>query len=162
MESLGMSLSQFFKQVFDELSRAEEAFFARARINLSLREFWLIQEVCLAVDSGRDNRATAIAAARHITAGTLTASVRLLERKGYLERRRDAADGRVVRIFPTARARDVNERHAVFHRDMVNRMAAALQGDEGPAFLDGLKKIAAFFSGRADEKSQSPAPPAEK
>ena len=42
-------------------------------------------EVGRAEEEGRDNRATAIAAAQRVTAGTLTTAVTLLEKKGYLE-----------------------------------------------------------------------------
>ena len=162
MESLGSALSASLRQMFDNISRAEEGFFTKAGINLSPREFRLIQEVCRTVDSGRDNRATAIAAAQHITAGTLTASVSLLERKGYLERRRDTADRRVVRIFPTDLARSVTTRHAAFHRNMVEGMSAALREDEGPVFLDGLKKMSAFFDSAAFETIDITADPAGK
>ena len=57
--------------------------------------------MCRAVDQGGDNRSTAIAAALGITAGTLTSAVNLLEKKGYLLRRRDERDKRVVHLLPT-------------------------------------------------------------
>lgn len=157
MENLGLSLNQFFCQVFEELSKAEETFLAKAKANLSPREFHLVREVCCAVDNGRDNRATAIAAAQHVTAGTLTSCVTLLERKGYLERRRDTVDRRVVRIFPTDKARDVQSRHNIFQQKLASQMAAALREDERGAFLEGLKRISSFFSGRSFEKTEMPA-----
>ena len=63
----------------------------------------MIDAVCRAVDQGGDNRSTAIAAALGITAGTLTSAVNLLEKKGYLLRRRDERDKRVVHLLPTER-----------------------------------------------------------
>ena len=59
-----------------------------------MRELHLIEEVCRAVDEGRDTRASAIAAAQRVTAGTLTAAVNQLEAKGYLERGRDSGGKR--------------------------------------------------------------------
>ena len=82
MDSPRAALEQFLFEVFHKVLRTEERMLSQAQSDLSLREVHLIAEVCQAVDSGRDNRATAIAAAQHITAGTLTSAVSLLERKG--------------------------------------------------------------------------------
>ena len=82
-------LNRFLVEVFDEILKTEEESLAGSFSDLSLRELHLIEEVCRAEDEARDNRATAIAAAQRVTAGTLTTAVSLLERKGYLERRRD-------------------------------------------------------------------------
>lgn len=85
-------LNRFLVEVFDEILKTEEESLAGSFSDLSLRELHLIEEVCRAEDEARDNRATAIAAAQRVTAGTLTTAVSLLERKGYLERRRDERD----------------------------------------------------------------------
>ena len=89
MESRGEVLNQFLVEVFGQILKAEAACLAGK--DLSLRELHLIDAVCRAVDQGGDNRSTAIAAALGITAGTLTSAVNLLEKKGYLLRRRDAS-----------------------------------------------------------------------
>ena len=92
MESRGEVLNQFLVEVFGQILKAEAACLAGK--DLSLRELHLIDAVCRAVDQGGDNRSTAIAAALGITAGTLTSAVNLLEKKGYLLRRRDERDKR--------------------------------------------------------------------
>ena len=94
VESRGEVLNQFLVEVFGQILKAEAACLAGK--DLSLRELHLIDAVCRAVDQGGDNRSTAIAAALGITAGTLTSAVNLLEKKGYLLRRRDERDKRVV------------------------------------------------------------------
>jgi len=63
------------------LLKTEELHATESFADLSLREVHLIEEVCLAVDHQRDNRATAIAAAQRVTAGTLTTVVNQLEEK---------------------------------------------------------------------------------
>ena len=94
MENRGKELNLFLVRVFNEILRTEERDLAGRFPDLSLRELHLIEEVCRAEEEGRDNRATAIAAAQRVTAGTLTTAVTLLEKKGYLERRRDEKDRR--------------------------------------------------------------------
>ena len=96
VESRGEVLNQFLVEVFGQILKAEAACLAGK--DLSLRELHLIDAVCRAVDQGGDNRSTAIAAALGITAGTLTSAVNLLEKKGYLLRRRDERDKRVVHL----------------------------------------------------------------
>ena len=90
----GETLNRFLVEVFNEILKTEEQTLTAEWPDLSLREFHLIEEVCRAEDLHRDNRAGAIAAAQRVTAGTLTTAVNLLEKKGYLERRRDNLDRR--------------------------------------------------------------------
>ena len=98
MENRGKELNLFLVRVFNEILRTEERDLAVRFEDLSLRELHLIEEVCRAEEEGRDNRATAIAAAQRVTAGTLTTAVTLLEKKGYLERRRDEKDLSLIHI----------------------------------------------------------------
>lgn len=138
-------LNRFLVEVFDEILKTEETCLAGAFQDLSLRELHLIEEVCRAVDNERDNRATAIAAAQRVTAGTLTTAVSLLEKKGYLERRRDDRDRRAVRIWPTEKARKADRIHAAFHREMVDEIMNALSGQEVEVLASALKSLTHFF-----------------
>lgn len=138
-------LNRFLVEVFDEILKTEETCLAGAFQDLSLRELHLIEEVCRAVDNERDNRATAIAAAQRVTAGTLTTAVSLLEKKGYLERRRDDRDRRAVRIWPTEKARKADRVHAAFHREMVDEIMNALSGQEVEVLASALKSLTHFF-----------------
>ena len=138
-------LNRFLVEVFHQVLKTEELALSRAKGELSLRELHLIEEVCRAADLGLDNRATAIAAAQRVTAGTLTTAVSLLERKGYLERRRDEKDRRAVRILPTAAARAANAVHARFHREMVDGLLAVLTEEETGVLVRALGHLAGFF-----------------
>lgn len=145
MDGQSEVMNQFLVKVFNEILRSEERSLASRLRDLSLRELHLIEEVCLAVDEGRDNRATAIAAAQRVTGGTLTTAVSLLEKKGYLERQRDERDRRAVRICPTEKARRANEVHTQFHREMVARLVTVLKPEESAALVKALGCLAAFF-----------------
>ena len=145
MENRGKELNLFLVRVFNEILRTEERDLAGRFPDLSLRELHRIEEVCRAEEEGRDNRATAIAAAQRVTAGTLTTAVTLLEKKGYLERRRDEKDRRAVRILPTAAARAANAVHARFHREMVDGLLAVLTEEETGVLVRALGHLAGFF-----------------
>jgi len=46
-----------------------------------------------------------IAAELNLKSSNASTTLRSLEQRGYLERRHDPADGRVIRVYPTAKAR---------------------------------------------------------
>ena len=145
-------LNRFLVDVFNEILKTEERCLTAAFTDLSLRELHLIEEVCLAEEQGRDNRATAIAAAQRVTAGTLTTAVSLLEKKGYLERRRDDKDRRAVRILPTDKAREANAVHTRFHKEMVGELMSLLSPEEVETLSRTLGKLAGFFHAKYEQK----------
>ena len=150
VESRGEVLNQFLVEVFGQILKAEAACLAGK--DLSLRELHLIDAVCRAVDQGGDNRSTAIAAALGITAGTLTSAVNLLEKKGYLLRRRDERDKRVVHLLPTERGRAADARHRDFHRQMVAHVLDGLTDEEAECTRRALGRVAEFFRRGAPER----------
>lgn len=150
VESRGEVLNQFLVEVFGQILKAEAACLAGK--DLSLRELHLIDAVCRAVDQGGDNRSTAIAAALGITAGTLTSAVNLLEKKGYLLRRRDERDKRVVHLLPTERGRAADARHRDFHRQMVAHVLDGLTDEEAECTLRALGRVAEVFRRGAPER----------
>lgn len=139
-------------EVFNEILKTEEQALTGMWPDLTIREFHLIEAVCEAVDEGHDNRATAIAAAQRVTAGTLTTAVNLLEKRGYLERRRDDGDRRAVRIHPTEKGRGANEAHKNFHREMVEDVLSVLSEEECRIFLHALSGVSAFFRKKYSEQ----------
>lgn len=139
------TLNRFLVEVFHEILKTEEQTLAVSCPELSLREMHLIEEVCRAEDLQRDNRAGAIAAAQRVTAGTLTTAVNLLEKKGFLERRRDSRDRRAVRLYPTEKGRKANAAHEKFHQEMVEDVISILTEEECRVFLRALSGVTAFF-----------------
>lgn len=143
-------LNRFLVEVFHQVLKTEELALSRAKGELSLRELHLIEEVCRAADLGLDNRA----AAQRVTAGTLTTAVSLLERKGYLERRRDEHDKRVVRILPTEKARQANREHERFHEEMVDYILNSLSQEEAQVFVRTLSRVSGFFQEKTASASR--------
>lgn len=155
MEQHREELNRFMVEVFHEVLKTEELALSRAKGELSLRELHLIEEVCRAAELGLDNRATAIAAAQRVTAGTLTTAVSLLERKGYLERRRDEHDKRVVRILPTEKAWQANREHERFHEELVEYILSFLSEEEAQVFVRALGHVAGFFQEKTAMSSRN-------
>lgn len=55
----------------------------------------------------------------HLTPGTMTSMTDRLIQKGYVERKRDADDRRVIRLYLTRKGRVLYRAHRAFHNMMV-------------------------------------------
>lgn len=135
-------INAFLVDVFNTILKAEEFCITRKYRNLSVKEVHVIEAVCNLQDS--DNRATAVAAKLRVTPGTLTTAVSYLEKKGYLVRKRDAKDRRIVRIYPTDAAIGVYKYHEEFHKEMVDSILSGLTEEEAKMFTKGLKQVTKF------------------
>ncbi|MBC8536035.1 MarR family winged helix-turn-helix transcriptional regulator [Feifania hominis] len=139
-------LNSFLVRVFHDILRIEEQSLSKGEFgDLSMREMHIIESICEAGEQGADNRTTAIAREQGITNGTLTVAVNSLVKKGYVRRAPDERDRRVVRLYPTERAREANAAHAVFHHDMVSAVIHRLSGDEVETLVRALSAIENYF-----------------
>ena len=152
MEQGRENLNRFLAELFDRFQRAEAGFLSGA--DLSPQEARLLETVCRAVDGGLDNRSAAIAAARQVTAGTLTSAVKLLEKKGYLTRRRDERDRRVVRLLPTELGRRASERYTAFRKKLTESAIACLTEDEAAGLIRTVDKLSRALHRSTGEQTQ--------
>ena len=86
------------------------------------------------------------AATLGITTGTLTVAIDRLVRKGYVERHRDSADRRVVRILLTKKGKLAYRMHGKFHTLLVDRLVSPLDDEQRQILLRTLSGIADFIS----------------
>jgi DNA-binding MarR family transcriptional regulator len=142
-------LNYFLVKVFNEILRIEESSLKTAEFNnLSIREMHVIEAVCIANEKETDNRATDIAHALRISAGTLTTTVALLEKKGYLIRKKDTQDKRIIRLKPTEKGTMANQFHQKFHHQMVTNVMDTLNKEEIESLINGLKSLTMFFDSK--------------
>lgn len=142
-------LNNFLVNVFNEILRIEESCLRTGEFkNLSVREMHVIEAVCTAQEKGTNNRASDIAQAQGISAGTLTTAITLLEKKGCVERRTDAHDKRIVRLYATEKGKRANAVHQQFHQQMVADVLAALSPEETNILIKGLQSLQVFFDTR--------------
>ncbi len=147
MNDYYLELNHFLVRVFNEILRVEETSLKKGEFkNLSVREMHVIEAICAANESGAGNRATDIAHALRISAGTLTITVSLLERKGYVERIQDVKDKRIVRLSATEKGISANQAHQRFHHEMVMNVMNTLDTQEIDILINGLKSLETFFN----------------
>jgi len=94
---------------------------------------------------GEPKNMSTIARELSVTVGTLTISVNGLVKKGYVVRQRGLEDRRVVYISLSERGRSAYERHARFHREMIEGICSALTPEEMAALVKALEKLKGWF-----------------
>lgn len=146
------SLNRFFVHVFNQILSWEEKSFRDSGIeDITLRELHVIEAVYHLKDSGK-NRMAEIARFLSITPGSLTVSVNVLVKKGYLRREGTEEDRRIVRLVPTEKASEVNEIHTKFHSDMIDDALKLFDGNDMDSLMAALERLEIFFEERCGKR----------
>ena len=141
-------LNGFLVGLFNDILKIEEnALRAGEYREISVRDMHIIEAVC-AAGGENDNRTTAVARDLGVTTGTLTVAVNSLVKKGYIRRRQDPKDRRVVLLYPTEKALRANRAHEAFHRDMVEAVLQALTDQQTEVLVQALNAVRAYFESR--------------
>ena len=77
--------------------------------------------------------------------GTLTTAINNMVKKGEVTRVRSAEEKRVVLISLTDKGRSAYEKHADFHRRMVQTVMDGFQGEELDVLAAALEKLRTYF-----------------
>ena len=88
-----------------------------------------------------------VAKAMSVTVGTLTTAINNLVKKGYVSRVRSAEDKRVVLLSLTGKGVAAYEKHAGFHRKMVQTVMDGFDGEEMDILVRALEKVRGYFKG---------------
>ena len=92
----------------------------------------------------------------HVTPATATNTLKRMERGGWVERRRDTADQRVVQVCLTDKARALHEEVRASLHELDEEMTAALSREERAVLRASLLKVRRYLA-RAPRKGQTPA-----
>lgn len=122
----------------------EEMKFIKSLTNydVSAREIHLIENV-----GKQDGRIiiSDLADALQITLASITVMVNKLETQGYLLKKKDESDARLVRLSLTEKGRETDKRHSDFHSNMVKKIMAGLTDFEKDILAGAVKKLNGFF-----------------
>lgn len=98
-----------------------------------------------AVGLGRGNNMSAIAKKLKITVGSLTTSMNSLVKKSYVVRERSEEDRRIVNICLTEKGERAFQRHAAYHKKMVESVIEKVDESEIPVLIKCLDGLCDFF-----------------
>ncbi len=82
-----------------------------------------------------------LAQALHIAPATATSTLQRMERDGWVRRRRDPADQRVVRVHLSAKARALHEKVRDTFRELDRELAEVLSDNERRVLMASLIKV---------------------
>ncbi|MBI5017604.1 MAG: MarR family transcriptional regulator [Deltaproteobacteria bacterium] len=87
-----------------------------------------------------------LAQALHVSPATATSALQRMEREGWIERRRDEADQRVVRVYLTGKARAPQREVRAALLELDEELSSALSGDERRVLRESLLKVRRHLS----------------
>lgn len=139
------TLNSMLVETFRELLRLEERMINKiGQMNISISELHLLD----AVGKGDNDfkSISRVADILKITLPSVTAGVKKLEEKGYIEKSKSETDGRFVYVRLTALGRRVNAVHKHFHRQMATEVSNGLDENEKQVLIKSITKLDHFFS----------------
>lgn len=136
------TVNEILVDIFNEISEIE-------RNDVAVDEFADItyndMHIIDAIGPEDGRMMTEIARRLKITVGSLTTSMNSLVRKNYVVRERSEEDRRVVFIRLTSKGKQAYQRHADFHKKMIESAINSLREEEIPSLLKCLDGLCDFF-----------------
>lgn len=146
-------LNGFLVQVFNQILAWEEQTLKKTGVtDLSVRELHVI-EAAAHLEGSQSNTMANIAKFISVSPGSLTTSVNVLVKKGYLERSYTPKDRRIIFINLTENGREVNAIHEQLHNAMCDYVAQQLTDDQLEGLINALVRLEEFFKGKNYTKS---------
>lgn len=136
------TLNELLVSLFKDLMEIEgKALITEEYKDITYNDMHIIEAVGLS----RPKKMSEVAALMSVTTGTLTKAMDGLSRKGYVVRKRDSEDKRVVKVSLTDRGRQAFYHHENFHRHMIENIKDALKDEEMKVLACSLSKLNDYF-----------------
>jgi DNA-binding MarR family transcriptional regulator len=150
LDLLNAALNELLETAYREIGAIEEAMLKdMSGGRLTISEMHMIEAIGREKETGRN--VTDLAAELNITLPSVTMSVKKLERKGYVAKRRDSEDGRRVCVTLTRDGRRADVAHRFFHRKMARVLGNKLSIDERETLVNCLTELNAFLRQQAEQ-----------
>ncbi len=141
MNELESHVNDLLLEIFENILVTEQKALRRGSFSdLSIAEMHTLEGIGLYDAHTMSETAARLA----ITTGTLTVAVDKLVRKGYVERLRDEADRRVVRVRLTRKGKIAYRLHMKYHTLLVERLLLPLDATGRRTLVETLETIDAF------------------
>lgn len=153
MKEIERVLNDLLVELFKDILTIEEKALRNSEIfDLTMREIHTIEAV------GRIGSKTMgeIAENLRVTLGTLTTAVNRLVKKGYLIRKRDQKDRRMVYIKLSDSGKKAFDIHENFHSQMISAIVKDLKINEDMILVKSLRNIRDYFHKEYHKKWDKP------
>ncbi len=142
MNEVEQKMAKSLVSIFENVLVAEEKSLRQGYFNnLSLAEMHTLDAI-----GPYDSRTmTETASILGITVGTLTVSVDRLVKKGFIERKRDEGDKRIVRISLTRDGKLAARMHGKFHKVLATRVLEPYSDEEKALLLSLVEDVEKYM-----------------
>ena len=135
-------LNELLVELFNDILKIEQTALQEGHFSdLSVTEIHTIE----AIGMYDEKSMSEVAEKLNITVGTLTTAISRLIKKGYVERKRQETDKRVVLIGLTKKGKLAFRIHEKFHKDMIRATINGLSEEEEKILTTSLEKLNKFF-----------------
>ena len=143
MNSAEQDFAKSLIRIFDNVLLTEEKALSKGYFaDLSIAELHTLD----AVGPYEERTMSETAAILGVTIGTLSVAIDRLVKKGYVLRRKDEKDRRVVRVCLTHRGKLAYRMHGKFHTLLVRRIMEPLDEEKQEVLAQMVKDIDAFVA----------------
>ena len=147
MDSRLESLNTLLVETFNAILKVEEqSLRAATQSSVTVTEMHTLD----AIGTGDPRTVSELATATKVTVSTMTIAINRLEAKRYVERVRETADRRVVRVRLTDRGRALAYAHQRFHRRMARAVVDGMPEEELNALTRAMENLRGFFRDESD------------
>jgi DNA-binding MarR family transcriptional regulator len=151
LEDFLVKLDDLLVGVYHNLLSLEENVLKKGRLELSISEMHLIEQVGKASGEGLTIRE--IAERLGITSPSVTVAVQKLVRKEYVLKTACVHDGRAVKVHLTKKGKNVDAYHKYSRRVMTKTIAEGMTDSEKDVLLRAIQKLIDYFSDSIGEKA---------
>lgn len=140
-------LNELLVDIFNDILHIEQNSIQNEKLNdISITEVHTIE----AIGIYKPKSMSEVAQGLGITLGTLTTAVGHLEKKGYVERKKQKEDKRVVLVSLTGKGELVYKLHERFHKNMVHQIISGIDENQREILITALDKLNKFFKKKYD------------
>ena len=136
-------LNQLLIETFSRILKSEDrALKGIGGVDLSVSEFHLLEAVAQNSDQ---NTVSGLATHFGISLPSVSAAVKKLGNKGYVQKIKSDEDERSAHIALTEKGVEVDKHHQNFHRHMIAQITGQLNEDEKEILFKSVMKLNRFF-----------------
>lgn len=135
------TINELLVDVFNTILFIEERYMKAQGIKLSMTEIHILENI----EKSQTKMLSEVARLQGVTPGTLSVAVNALVRKGFVLKKKDPQDKRILELVLNENAKEVLIVHHRFHEQLVDTCIRDMKLDEENAMILGLQKIADYF-----------------
>ncbi|MBK5244324.1 MAG: MarR family transcriptional regulator [Eubacteriaceae bacterium] len=154
MDPFSSQLNEVLVDTFNNILKVEEDLLKHStNIDLSINEMHLIESVGKNKNDGKT--ISDLAQCLKITPPSVTIAINKLVKKGYVNKEKCDADGRMVFVRLTDKGQRIDKIHQYFHAKMVNEISKEMTDHEKEVLIHGMEKLNGFFKKKLSGISKS-------